>query len=215
MKKILFIATIIGIVLASCKKDKDDDPVVVSMVTKAPEVLIGLAGAGNTLIDWGDGTKEKNNISGEWLSYTYDYSDAATSHTITITGKMITGMDCNSNQLTSLDVSKNTKMTFLNCSENQLTSLDVSTNTTLTSLSCHNNQLTSLDVSRNTALRWLYCYNNLLDADALDYLFGTLNSIYGEKFIYIGGNGPNYDGSGTYNCDKSIAEDKGWIVKNR
>ena len=40
---------------------------------------------------------------------------------------------------------------------NQLTSLDVSNNTALTYLDCGNNQLTSLDVSNNTALEYLYC----------------------------------------------------------
>ncbi|MBQ7009237.1 MAG: leucine-rich repeat domain-containing protein, partial [Ruminococcus sp.] len=44
--------------------------------------------------------------------------------------------------------------------DNQLTSLDVSKNTALTYLDCDDNQLTSLDVSKNTALEELYCYNN-------------------------------------------------------
>ena len=35
---------------------------------------------------------------------------------------------------------------------NQLTTLDVSKNTALTDLDCDNNQLTTLDVSKNTAL---------------------------------------------------------------
>ena len=69
---------------------------------------------------------------------------------------------CDHNQLTSLDVSKNTALTSLHCYNNQLTSLDVSKNTALTSLTCYNNQLTSLDVSKNTALTTLYCDNNQL-----------------------------------------------------
>ena len=69
---------------------------------------------------------------------------------------------CSDNQLTSLDVSKNTALTSLSCSENQLTSLDVSKNTSLTDLECFNNQLTSLDLSQNTALTTLYCFDNQL-----------------------------------------------------
>ena len=69
---------------------------------------------------------------------------------------------CNSNQLTSLDVSNNTALTRLDCYRNQLTSLDVSNNTALTRLDCYSNQLTSLDVSNNTALTHLYCYRNQL-----------------------------------------------------
>ncbi len=43
------------------------------------------------------------------------------------------------------------------CYENKLTSVDVSKNTKLTTLQLFSNQLTKLDVSKNTALRWLYC----------------------------------------------------------
>ena len=66
------------------------------------------------------------------------------------------------NPLTSLDVSKNTALTQLFCFENQLTSLDVSQNTALTTLNCMDNQLTSLDVSQNTALTYLGCMVNQL-----------------------------------------------------
>ena len=66
------------------------------------------------------------------------------------------------NQLTSLDVSQNSALTYLNCYDNQLTSLDVSQNTALQTLYCYFNQLTSLDVSQNTALIYLYCYSNQL-----------------------------------------------------
>ena len=69
---------------------------------------------------------------------------------------------CPDNQLTSLDVSKNTALEYLNCSINQLTSLDVSKNTALTDLFCGYNQLASLDVSKNTALTELGCYGNQL-----------------------------------------------------
>ncbi len=69
---------------------------------------------------------------------------------------------CSRNQLTSLDISKNTMLEELVCNENQLTSLDVSKNTYLKYLDCYNNQLTSLDVSKNTYLKNLQCWNNKL-----------------------------------------------------
>ena len=69
---------------------------------------------------------------------------------------------CSDNQLTSLDVSKNTELQKLYCDGNQLTSLEVGENTVLDTLHCYNNQLTSLDVSRNSALQWLSCYKNKL-----------------------------------------------------
>ena len=64
---------------------------------------------------------------------------------------------CGFNQLTSLDVSKNTALKKLFCGDNKLTSLDVSNNTKLIELICFENQLTSLDVSKNTALKCLLC----------------------------------------------------------
>ncbi|MBO4826290.1 MAG: leucine-rich repeat domain-containing protein, partial [Prevotella sp.] len=74
----------------------------------------------------------------------------------------LTRLYCESNQLTSLDMSKNTALKSLYCKFNQLTSLDVSKNTDLKELWCNGNQLASLDVSKNTALTELYCENNQL-----------------------------------------------------
>ena len=71
-------------------------------------------------------------------------------------------LDCSDNQLTELDVSKNTALKILNCNNNQLTTLDVSKNTALEDLFCHDNLLTTLDVSKNTALEDLRCYVNQL-----------------------------------------------------
>ena len=71
-------------------------------------------------------------------------------------------LSCYNNQLTALDVSKNTALTYLLCGSNKLTTLNVSKNTALTSLSCESNNLTALDVSKNTLLTFLWCDNNQL-----------------------------------------------------
>ena len=71
-------------------------------------------------------------------------------------------LDCKYNNLTRLDVSKNTKLTKLYCESNQLTGLDLSKSTALTVLDCALNQLTGLDLSKNTALTVLYCESNYL-----------------------------------------------------
>ena len=95
----------------------------------------------------------------------------------------LTKLDCRRNQLTSLDVSKSTALTYLDCGENQLTSLDVSKNTALTKLRCWGNSLTKLDVSKNTALTYLDCdYNQLTSLDvsknvALTYLICGKNQL--------------------------------------
>ena len=74
----------------------------------------------------------------------------------------LTELNCADNQLTSLDVSKNTALKKLVCDNNSLESLDVSKNTALLRLSCYMNQLTSVDVSKNTALIELTCFYNQL-----------------------------------------------------
>ena len=95
----------------------------------------------------------------------------------------LTDLDCGSNQLTALDVSKNTALTDLSCSYNQLTAIDVSKNTALVNLSCDENQLTSLDVSKNTALTYLGCSDNQLTAidvsncTALEWLYCNDNQL--------------------------------------
>ena len=71
-------------------------------------------------------------------------------------------LNCENNQLTTLDVSKNTALKELNCGFNQLTTLDVSKNTALTELDCEKNQLTVLDVTKNKDLTFFSCHTNQL-----------------------------------------------------
>ena len=104
-----------------------------------------------------------------------------TGQTLTIRGD-VTELGCSENQLTSLDVSKNTTLTTLGCSENQLTSLDVSKNTALTSLGCSENQLTSLDVSKNKALRWLSCTGNQLTSLDVSNCTSLTRLVCGDLF---------------------------------
>ena len=74
------------------------------------------------------------------------------------------GLDCSYNELTKLDVSQNTGLEWLNCSNNKLSTLDVTKNTELLSLECMINQLKSLDVTQNTALYYLHCRANQLSS---------------------------------------------------
>ena len=71
-------------------------------------------------------------------------------------------LNCNNNQLTSLDVTKNTQLKSLFAESNQLTSLDVTKNTQLEQLFVTQNQLTSLDVTKNTQLKFLFLTDNKL-----------------------------------------------------
>lgn len=69
---------------------------------------------------------------------------------------------CVNTNLTSLDVSKNTRLRELECSDNPMHTLNASGNAALTTLYCYDNQLTSLILSGNSALSTLHCYNNQL-----------------------------------------------------
>ena len=118
-------------------------------------------------------------------------------------------MHCEDNQITNLDVSKNTALTFLLCNKNIITGLNLKNNITLGSLSCRENLITDLDLGNNVMLHRVECSINDLSSTALNNLFKTLHGdkIKGtEKGIYVDRN------PGSYLCDISIAETKGWSV---
>ena len=68
----------------------------------------------------------------------------------------------NNSELTELDISNNTALTYLDCSNTGITSLDVSNNTALESLYCYNTGIAALDVRNNTALTGLSCFGSNL-----------------------------------------------------
>ena len=64
------------------------------------------------------------------------------------------------NKLTKLDLSKNTELDFLRCGGNPFESLDLSKNTKLKTLSIENSKLKTLDLSKNTDLDVLALSDN-------------------------------------------------------
>ena len=93
-------------------------------------------------------------------------------------------------------------ITGLRCGD--ITSLDVSGCTELKKLH-YRGILPILDVSKNTALTELMLIGQP-SAAAFNALFGTLHSNAGEKKIFTGGTGAD-------ECDRSIAEKKGWTFQ--
>ncbi len=76
-----------------------------------------------------------------------------------------TTIDCSNKNISNLKgIEFFNELKSLSCSDNQLTTLDVSKNTALNYLNCNNNQLTTLDVSNNIELEYLYCIYNFLSA---------------------------------------------------
>ncbi|MTH15275.1 T9SS type A sorting domain-containing protein [Flavobacterium sp. LC2016-01] len=78
----------------------------------------------------------------------------------------LTYLDLSNNNLSTVDVSKNTLLTKLDLNYNQLTSLDVSANKDLFNLSFAANKISSIDLSKNTKLHSLTAdYNSLSKLD--------------------------------------------------
>lgn len=84
----------------------------------------------------------------------------------------LTTLQCDNNTLTTLDLSKNTKLECLTCSNNQLTALDLKNNTALFSLVCTGNQIQALDLSENIRLQDLRCADNRLQT--LDFSHNSI-----------------------------------------
>ena len=74
----------------------------------------------------------------------------------------LTELNCSYNQLTTLDVSKNAKLSILECYNNGMEELNLGDITNLSWLLCAENNLTELDVSKNPYLERLHCRHNKL-----------------------------------------------------
>ena len=92
-------------------------------------------------------------------------------------------LDCGSNRLTTLDLSKNLNLEKLDCDGNQLTSLNLANNTKLREVDCCGNSITELDVSNCHNLTGLDCGSNSLTSlnvtgcKSLDTLLCDHNSL--------------------------------------
>ena len=198
-KYVIIVATVSAVLFlpSACTKEPPSDKPVITMTTLASEVslYIGLKqGTESIVINWGDGKGSKTyETSCEYSDYcyfsvTYSYSSESEHH-ITIIGENIEYLKCTGsflyaagNQLTALDVSRNTALKKLVCGSSQLTTLDVSKNVALEYLELGGNQLTTLDVSNNVALEYLGCgYNQLTTLDvSKNRMLTHLNCSYNQ-----------------------------------
>ena len=96
------------------------------------------------------------------LSTLYCYKTSITSLDVSKNAKL-TALWCYSNkELKTLNVDGASALTDLQCGTTAITSLDVSSNAKLTTLDCRNAVITSLDVSNSPALKILKCSDNPL-----------------------------------------------------
>ncbi len=224
---VLTLTIMLAFSLKACSKDEYPSGTI-ALTTAKSEVGFTIRipkDSRNLTIDWGDGKKSNvNDASWDEIAYDshvfrflHDYSDT-TKRTIVVSGA-ITHFNCRRMQVTDLDVSRIKTLVSLDCSENKLTALDVRTNTALNRLECDFNELTSLDVFKNISLSLISCVGNHLTAPALNDLFSTLPHKRGLEYgemgtIYISQRYPGpADNPGVWDCDRSIATDRGWVFR--
>ena len=103
-------------------------------------------------------------------------------------------------------------LTLLDCNLNELTRLDLSKNTKLTDVFCCDNQLTTVILSpSHTALSRLYCYNNKITSNGMTSLLSSMPTVSSGEFLVL------EHGSGDQNVVEPkhylMACQKGWIPK--
>lgn len=92
--------------------------------------------------------------------------------------KNLTDLNCSYNQLTTLDVSKNAKLSALRCYNNGMVELNLGDITHLTLLECNDNNLTELDVSKNPYLEELQCRENKLRRLVIGKKYSSVKGLY-------------------------------------
>ncbi len=75
----------------------------------------------------------------------------------------ITGLDVSNNNLTSADITKNTKLLSLDISNNNLTGVDLTNNMELESLNLSNNNIINVDINQNVNLSSLFLNDNSVE----------------------------------------------------
>ena len=176
MKKIVAIffttALIALFSLVSCDDKNEITNEKITLEVAASYIQLAAAGVGYITFDWGDDTKTETFVlSSAKSNFSHQYYSGE-KHTIKITGHIISFYSSHfeidgskfTNQITTLDASKNSVLKTLDCSENQITQIDVSQCPVLTELDCWSNQLTSLNLNDNKALIYLRCWQNKLPA---------------------------------------------------
>ncbi|PID82516.1 MAG: hypothetical protein CSB16_00910 [Clostridiales bacterium] len=144
-------------------KEEENNKYQMKLTTTKDKIKLNIhAYSDNKAFIWIDLNGNGKKDSGEAVTEFYNYVNyTKTVKTVTIYGK-IRSFYCSNNDLTSLDVSKNTALEILYCKKNHLASLNISNNSELTYLYCNYNSLTSLNISNNPKLKELECNDNSL-----------------------------------------------------
>ena len=122
-------------------------------------------------IDWGDGVIEVIDGAEQGISDVSEYSwslphnyQAEGIYNVKILNNVVTYLDCSSQGISELNISRATCLEWLECQNNKITDLNTNQNTRLEYLKCGNNLLSNLDLSNNIDLIALNCSDNGLTA---------------------------------------------------
>lgn len=147
---------------------------------------------GNTLINTNNNSEieitEANSFAGALYCSNYSISDLTGIEYFT----SLVELQCQHNQIDSLDLTNNIFLEKLSCGSNQMDFLNISNCDSLFFLDCGVNNLVTLDLTNNINLRDLVCYNN--DINSLD-----LSNCSELLDIYCSGN--NLQTLDVSNCD--------------
>ena len=159
MKKVIFYLVFAISALAG----QAQDPAIVMTTAKSinSQFTFGIqAAAPNTpiQIDWGNGVKENFTIGNSLEFFNYPLKG----NSVKIWGEGITNLNVASMELTALDVTRATSLTYLYIKTNKISTLDLSNCTALTYVDCSVNLLNSLNLPNTSTLVGVNCANNKL-----------------------------------------------------
>lgn len=170
-----------AVVITGCESDLDNNisvnkplnesGAVVTMVSARSDGIINISvdapaqARSGVWIDLdGDGSRAENGSEDVKLFNVYqEYQLSAGVNSIAVYGD-ITYLGAASNELTGIDVSKNSFLTTLNVPINKLVTINLTANNALERLDVSGNNIDKLDVSYNIALKSLWVYNNELSS---------------------------------------------------
>lgn len=92
----------------------------------------------------------------------------------------LTSLYCQDNQITTIDLTSNTKLINVNCGNNNLSSINLSSNPNLLGLYCGGNNLTELNLEATPSLLALHCHYNAINSLDVSNL-SNLKEIYAFK----------------------------------
>ncbi|MET0945006.1 MAG: T9SS type A sorting domain-containing protein, partial [Flavobacterium sp.] len=92
-------------------------------------------------------------------------------------------LECQSNNLSSLNLDNCNLLTALVCSNNQITNLNLLNHNSLNSINCSSNLLTQLNIGNVSSLNALYCGNNQISTLNLTQVYNITNLVVSHNAI--------------------------------